>query len=112
MSEPPHFTRIAVLGAGAWGTALTLTLLSAGRQALLWVREDDVLASIQSKHANPFLPGIALPENLNVTGDLAEAAKAEALLLAVPAQRLRDFAQKLAPLIKPGTPLVICAKGI
>jgi glycerol-3-phosphate dehydrogenase (NAD(P)+) len=112
MSEPEPYSRIAVLGAGAWGSALALTLLAAGRDTTLWVREDDVLAAIKSTRHNPFLPGVALPENLNVTGDLGEAARAEALLLTVPAQVLRAFTANLAPHIRPGTPLVICAKGI
>jgi len=112
MPEPEPYSRLAVLGAGAWGTALALTLLAAGRDTILWVREDDVLASIRIARQNPFLPGIALPENLKATGDLAQAAKAEALLLAVPAQMLGDFTRKLAPHLKPGTVLVICAKGI
>jgi glycerol-3-phosphate dehydrogenase (NAD(P)+) len=112
MPDAQLYSRIAVLGAGAWGTALALTALTAGRGVTLWVRETEVLESIRTKHHNPFLPGVALPENLNVTGDLAEAANAEALLLAVPAQVLRAFAANLMPHVKPGTPLVICAKGI
>ncbi|HEY0266033.1 MAG TPA: NAD(P)H-dependent glycerol-3-phosphate dehydrogenase [Rhizomicrobium sp.] len=111
MSSVP-FPRVAVLGAGAWGTALALAARGAGRQATLWVREDDVLASLKAGGENRFLPGIAIPGDLAVTGDLAEAAEADALLLAVPAQVLHDFAQRLTPHLKPGTPLVICAKGI
>jgi glycerol-3-phosphate dehydrogenase (NAD(P)+) len=112
MAEPQLYSRIAVLGAGAWGTALALTALAAGRDTLLWVREDDVLASIRHERQNLFLPGVTLPEALQATGDLAGAAKADALLLAVPAQVLQDFVEKLAPHLRPGTPLVICAKGI
>ena len=112
MSEPQPYSRIAVLGAGAWGTALALTAQAAGRDTLLWVREDDVLASIQAERKNRFLPGVTLPGELQVTGDLAQAAKADALLLVVPAQVLHGFARKLSPHLKPGTPLVICAKGI
>ena len=112
MTEPQPYPRIAVLGAGAWGTALALTALAAGRDTLLWVREDDVLAGIRAERRNRFLPDVILPGALQVTGDLAEAAKADALLLVVPAQVLHGFVEKLAPHLKPGTPLVICAKGI
>lgn len=112
MADPQPYSRIAVLGAGAWGTALALTAVAAGRDTLLWVREDDVLASIRARRQNRFLPDVILPEQLKVTGDLAEAASAEALLLAVPAQVLHGFVEKLAPHLKPGVPLVICAKGI
>ena len=111
-SSAAPFERIAVLGAGAWGTALALAALAAGRKTSLWVREDDVLEAIQGGGENRFLPGIGLPGDLHATGDLAEAAKADALLLVVPAQVLHTFAQSLAPHLAKGTPLVICAKGI
>ncbi len=111
MSVSP-FSHIAVLGAGAWGTALALASLAAGRKTTLWVREDDVLATIHERGENRFLPGVSLPKELIATGDLAQAAKADALLLVVPAQVLHGFADRLKPLIAPGTPLVICAKGI
>jgi glycerol-3-phosphate dehydrogenase (NAD(P)+) len=106
------FSRIAVLGAGAWGTALAITALAAGREVSLWVREEDALESIATARRNPFLPGVALPEGLNPTRDLAQAAQADALLLAVPAQMLHAFVTGLTPHLKPDTPLVICAKGI
>jgi glycerol-3-phosphate dehydrogenase (NAD(P)+) len=112
MADREPYSRIAVLGAGAWGTALALTALAAGRDTTLWVREDDVLQSIRTRQENRFLPGVTLPEHLKATGDLAEAAKAQALLLAVPAQLLHGFVATLAPHLRPGTPLVICAKGI
>jgi len=106
------FSHIAVLGAGAWGTALALAALTAGRKTTLWVREEDVLAGIRAGAGNAFLPGVTIPKELNVTGELAQACKADALLLAVPAQVLHAFADGLRPLLAPGKPLVICAKGI
>ena len=107
-----NFSHIGVLGAGAWGTALALAAQAAGRETMLWVREDDVLASLKAGGENRFLPGVTLPRDLSVTGDLAEAAKADALLLVVPAQVLATFAATLKPHLAAGTPLVICAKGI
>lgn len=113
MTMLPPYSRIAVLGGGAWGTALATAALAAGRDTILWAREDDVVSDIRRVNENKrFLPGIALPRNLRATTVLAEAASAEALLLAVPAQVLGEFAATLAPLVAPGTPLVICAKGI
>lgn len=111
MSQSP-FSHIAVLGAGAWGSALALAALAAGRKTTLWVREDDVLADINAGRGNRFLPGVTLPKELIVTGDLAQACRADALLLVVPAQVLHVFAQSLKPYLRPGQPLVICAKGI
>ena len=112
MPPPVSFSHIAVLGAGAWGTALALAALAAGRKTSLWVREEDVLADIRQSRGNRFLPGVAIPEALRITGDLAEACKAQVLLLAVPAQVLHAFADGLKPHLTKGQPVVICAKGI
>jgi glycerol-3-phosphate dehydrogenase (NAD(P)+) len=106
------FSHIAILGAGAWGTALALAAHAAGRQTTLWVREEDVLADIRAGRGNRFLPGVVLPSDMMVTDALSEAARADALLLVVPAQVLHAFADRLRPLMKPGQPVVICAKGI
>jgi len=110
MAEAAPYSRIAVLGAGAWGTALALAALAAGRETILWARGAALADTIRATRTTPFLPGIALPDALHATSDLSEAAQAAALLLAVPAQVLGAFAAALAP--APGTPLVICAKGI
>ena len=112
MPLPVSYSHIAVLGAGAWGTALALAALAAGRKTSLWVREEDVLADIRQGRGNRFLPGVTIPKELEVTGDLAVACQAQALLLAIPAQVLHLFADGLKPYLTPGQPLVICAKGI
>lgn len=112
MSSPASFSHIAVLGAGAWGTALALAALTAGRKTSLWVREDDVLADIKQGRGNRFLPGVTIPKELEVTADLAQACKAHALLLAVPAQVLHVFADGMKPHLTQNQPVVICAKGI
>ncbi|HUE65137.1 MAG TPA: NAD(P)H-dependent glycerol-3-phosphate dehydrogenase [Rhizomicrobium sp.] len=106
------FSKIAVLGAGAWGTALAMAARTAGRNVTLWVREDDVLADIRAGRENRFLPGVAIPKDLTVTGDLTETAKADAVLLAVPAQILHRFTEIVRPHLANGQPVVICAKGI
>jgi glycerol-3-phosphate dehydrogenase (NAD(P)+) len=105
--------RIGIIGAGAWGTALGLVALRAGRAAIVWAREPDVADAINARHENPvFLPGIALDPALVATPELAEAARCDALLLAVPAQFLRAVTRDLARLVAPGLPCAICAKGI
>ena len=106
------YSRIGVLGAGAWGTALALAAQAAGRDVTLWVREDDILADIRAGRDNRFLPDVVIPRDLDVTGDLAKAARADVLLLVVPAQVLHRFSDLLKPHLKKDQPLVICAKGI
>ncbi len=105
--------RIGIIGGGAWGTALGLVAIRAGGEPLLWAREAEVVAAINDRHENSvFLPGTALDPRLRATSDIAESASRDLLLLAAPAQHLRSIAGALAPSLKPGTPVVICAKGI
>jgi glycerol-3-phosphate dehydrogenase (NAD(P)+) len=105
--------RIGIIGGGAWGTALAVTARRAGREIILWAREAEVVAAINERHENPlFLPGIAVDPAIAATGELAVAAAADAVLLVVPAQHLREIAAALAPSLRPGAAVVICAKGV
>ena len=105
--------RIGIVGAGAWGTALTLVLRRTGCQAILWAYEPEVVEAITARHQNPaYLPGIALDPALQATNALADVARGDAILLVTPAQRLRGLATELKPYLAAGTPIVICAKGI
>ncbi|WP_114858363.1 NAD(P)H-dependent glycerol-3-phosphate dehydrogenase [Azospirillum brasilense] len=107
------FRRIGVIGGGAWGTALALAALRAGQEALLWAREPAVVESVNAGRENrDYLPGVTLPAELRATGDLAGVAACDAILLVTPAQHLRSACAGLAAHLRPGTPLVICAKGI
>jgi len=103
---------IAVLGGGAWGTALALTSARAGRSVTLWEHEAANAERLKKKRESAFLPGIALDDRINVAGDLAEAARAQAILMVVPAQAVRAVTKGLAPLLAPRTPVIVCAKGI
>ncbi len=106
-------TRIGIVGGGAWGTALAAAVRRAGCAATLWARESDVVEAINTRHENTgYLAGIALDPGIRATADLAEAADADVLLLSAPAQHTRDVIRDLAPALRPGTPVVICAKGI
>jgi glycerol-3-phosphate dehydrogenase (NAD(P)+) len=102
--------RIAVLGAGAWGTALTIAAARAGQSVTLWARDPARAATIAATRRNErLLPGAVLPDPVAVTHDAAAALDGAALaLLAVPAQALRAVA---ASLPKP-PPLLVCAKGV
>jgi len=107
-------TRIAVLGGGAWGTALATAMLRAGNDVLLWARDGETIAAINERRNNPrYLPGILLQPAPRATADLGEAlAGAEIVLAVTPAQTLRFLLEAIAGQIGPGAPLVICAKGI
>jgi len=110
---------IAIIGGGAWGTALATVARRAGRDVTLWAFEAETVAAINNGHENTaFLPGIPLDEGIRATNDLAavigdsNATAADTVLLATPAQHLRAIAGTLAPALPPRIPAVICAKGI
>jgi glycerol-3-phosphate dehydrogenase (NAD(P)+) len=104
---------VGIIGGGAWGTALAQTASLAGRDTLLWAREADVVAEINSTHKNtPFLPNITLHHALRATSELGELEACDVLLMVVPAQHLRATARALAPHLAKGPPVVICAKGL
>lgn len=104
---------IGVVGAGAWGTALAQVAAKAGRRVTLWAREREVADGINARHENAtFLAGIALDPKIRATTSLAEMGAADALLMVTPAQHMRRVLTELANGIAPGTPVVLCAKGI
>lgn len=103
---------IAVIGAGAFGTALAMTQALDDRPVMLWGRNADTMQQIQATRENAaHLPGQPLPDALTATADLADAARAEVLLLAIPTQTLRGFLTEHAALIKDRV-LVVCCKGV
>lgn len=107
------YEHVAVVGAGAWGTALALVAARAGRRVTLWSREPEVAHAVQTTGENAlFLPGVPLPPAIVATVDIKMASHADAILLAAPAQHLRSVAQALAPAIPHATPFALCAKGI
>lgn len=105
--------RLAVIGGGAWGTALAQTASAAGNTVTLWAREPEVVTDINGRHCNElFLPGVALDKSLVATGDLAEIANHDTILLVAPAQHLRTVAAELSGRLRAGATVVICAKGL
>jgi len=105
--------RIGVLGGGAWGTALAVSLQSKGALSVpVWAREGEVVEALCSGKGNPvYLPGLALPA-LDASTDMAHLAGCDAVLAVVPAQFARATFQALAPYVEAGTPVLLCAKGI
>jgi glycerol-3-phosphate dehydrogenase (NAD(P)+) len=108
----PSFNSVAVIGAGAYGTALACAAARAGREITLYARSTGAAAQMQATRNNPKLPGVNLDQSIVITADILAAARADIILLATPAQNLRNAATALAPHLKPATPVVACAKGI
>ena len=104
-------TQIAVVGAGAWGTALAQMLAQDGSEVLIWAREPEVVGAINARHCNPlFLPDARLAPTITATGKLADLATIPIVLLVTPAQHLGAI---LGELPRTGDcDLVLCSKGI
>ena len=96
----PTYQSVAVIGAGAWGTALAGVASRAGRRVVLYARSAYSAARMKATRENLRLPGIRIEPGIEMTGDLAQAARADIILLVTPAQHLREAATALAPHLK------------
>ncbi len=102
---------IAIIGAGAWGTALAMTTRRAGLKTVIWAYEAEVAKAINNDNENPlYLPSIKLDPEITATTDLGIAADADIVMLVTPAQCLRDICNRMKT--RPGQNMVICCKGI
>src|SRR5213593_4598451 len=110
--DMPSFKTVAVIGAGAWGTALAGVAARAGRDVVLYTRSAATAAKIAATRANPKLPGAMLDASVKVTDDIAVAAAADIVLIATPAQNSREAVAALAPHLVAIKPVIACAKGI
>lgn len=107
--------KIAIIGAGAWGTALSIVLGRQNRhQVRLWAREEQVRESIATTHINAvFLPQCRIPDCVTVTSDTAEALQdAEFVVSAVPSQHCRALFEELAAHLRPEMMIVSATKGL
>jgi glycerol-3-phosphate dehydrogenase (NAD(P)+) len=105
--------RVAVLGGGAWGTALALAMLRAGHSVRLFARDRETVEAIGRGENPRYLPGIALEPGIEATSDIKVAlADADCVLAVVPAQSLRAMLTAAKTHMPKGVPLVLCAKGI
>ena len=106
--------RVAVLGAGAWGTTLAQVLIDAGQEVLVWGRNSEVVDEINTLHTNKkFLPGVNLPMQIKATTNIAEAFDfGSALVLAIPAQSLRDNLANWKTTMPTDRPIISTLKGI
>ncbi len=106
--------RIAVIGSGGWGTAIASLLADCGHEVTLWSyfkEESEALA--KDKENKKFLPGVILPDSVNYTASLEEAAEgAEILVMVTPSQAISATAKALSPFVKEGTIIVNASKGL
>lgn len=105
--------KVAILGAGSWGTALSLVLARKGEQVCLWGRNQEKLAQIETLRENlPYLPGVLLPESVEVTANLEVALQdTKYIVLAVPSRRVRSICQMISGEISKDTIIINAAKG-
>src|SRR4051812_23380651 len=117
MSSPPSsgperstpYASVAVVGAGAWGTALAMVAAGNAAKVLLWAREPEVVQAIATSRENKlFLGGALIPDGVEPSLDMARIAEAEAVLLAAPAQHVRGTLKNMVPHVKRGIPVVLC----
>jgi glycerol-3-phosphate dehydrogenase (NAD(P)+) len=106
------FNSVAVIGAGAYGTALASVATRAGREVTLFARDAASAAQIKATRINPKLPEARLDPSVGVTNDLALAGRADIILIATPAQHLREAVTALAPHLSGAKPVIAAAKGI
>jgi glycerol-3-phosphate dehydrogenase (NAD(P)+) len=104
----------AVVGGGAWGTAIADRLVRNGHAVTLWAREPDVVEAVRTRHENPrFLPGLPLAPGLGATVEMAEAVRGASLVIyAAPSHVLRPVVASSAPHLDPGAALAVATKGI
>ena len=102
--------KLAVIGGGAWGTALAQVAASGGRDTLLWAIEDDVVTAINRIHENPvYLKGQKLHPAIRATSNFSDLSECDAWLVVTPAQHMRAVLSR-SPC--PNMPLILCSKGI
>lgn len=102
-----------VIGGGAWGTALAQVCARAGLTVTLQAREAEVVEAINARNENPtFLPGVTLDPVIDATTELADLSPCDFILAVAPAQHLRSTLAALAPHVRVGVPILLCAKGV
>ncbi|MEM9033438.1 MAG: NAD(P)H-dependent glycerol-3-phosphate dehydrogenase [Actinomycetota bacterium] len=108
----PHELRVAVIGAGSWGTTVA-NLASRNAPTLLWARRPEVADEINDEHTNSrYLPDLRLHRRLHATSDLAEAASsADVIVMGVPTHGFREILAEAAPHVRPWVPVLSLSKG-
>jgi glycerol-3-phosphate dehydrogenase (NAD(P)+) len=104
--------KVCVIGSGGWGTALALVLLENGNEVTLWSYHQEESDVLRQTRENPMLKGVPLPESLDLTTDLSCVKGCKVVVLATPSFAVRSTARQMAPLLDPGTVVVLVSKGI
>ena len=106
--------KVAVIGAGSWGTALAQTLALNGHNVSLWARKDSVVHGINHEHVNPrYLSDAKLSDNIVATTSYRDALlRAKAAVIVTPSNLLRGVARALSDVVDDQFPIVICSKGV
>ena len=104
--------KIAVLGSGAWGTALAMLLQKNGHEVSLWSYCEEESHTLRERGENRMLPGVPLPKELALTHREDIVAGCELVVFAPPSYAMRQTAQRVKPYLTPGTVLVTVAKGV
>ncbi|WP_244932224.1 NAD(P)H-dependent glycerol-3-phosphate dehydrogenase [Nocardioides sp. W7] len=114
MSPLSSTGKVAVLGAGSWGTAFSIVLADGGNEVTMWGRREEVCAAINDQHENAdYLPGVQLPPTVSATHDPEKAlAGADVVVLAVPSQSLRANLTEWAPYLSDDAVMVSLMKGV
>ena len=104
--------KAAVIGSGAWGTALAIRLQKNGHEVTMWTFEKDLIPEMNETRRNPRLPGAVLPEGLTVSGDYACAKGCKLVVIASPSFPMRSVCRGVAPYIDEDAVVVSVTKGI
>ena len=107
-------SKVAVFGAGSWGTAFSIVLADAGNDVNLWARREEVAVAVNERRENSdYLPGVELPPAIQATHDVEKALHgADVVVLATPSQSLRENLTQWAPYVEPGATFVSLMKGV
>lgn len=105
--------KVAIIGAGSWGTAISGLVAPHADEVILWAREPEIVDGINRKHRNPrYLTDYKLDKKVKATADLSLAASADSLILAVPSAFLRDVCHNLSPYVSDLSPVLVLSKGM
>ena len=104
--------KVAVVGSGAWGTALAIRLQKNGHDVTMWTFENEMIDKMRSEHCNPRLPGAVLPESLKISGDYSCVVGCKIVVVACPSFPIRNVCRRIAPYLDGDAVLVSVTKGI